>query len=194
MKKILSLVAVAAIALFVASCTKSNGPGAVVEKAFNAMVNGDYKTFVDAAYYPDTISEAELEQGKQMAVQMLEKTMKNIKEGKDEEAKKNLPKSVKIVSEKEEGDKATVEVEITSEGGTTSTGTVELQKDKKGEWKMTNSEALQPKAAASGTGLEDAAEVAEDAAEAAEDVAEDVAEVAEDAADAAEDAVEGATE
>ena len=51
MKKLFGLVAVAAIALL-ASCTGGNGPGAVVDKAFNAMVNGDYKTYVEATNTP----------------------------------------------------------------------------------------------------------------------------------------------
>lgn len=154
MKKILGLVAVAAIALFAVSCS-GGGPGAVVEKAYNDMINGDYKAFVDAIYFADSIQGSDLETAKNMSVQMLEKTMKGIKEGTDEEAKKKLPKSVKILNEDVKDAEATVEVEVTSEGGEVTKNTIGMKKDASGAWKIADQGSIMPSATpASGEGMD----------------------------------------
>lgn len=177
MKKVLSLVAVVAIALFAVSCSSGNGPGAVVEKAYNAMISGDYKAFVEATNTPAEQQE--------MAVQMLEKTMKTIKEGADEEQKGKLPKSVKVLNEDVQENNATVEVEVTAENGETSNAKITLEKDKDGAWKITNSNDMTPQ---SNTDLSaddetEEEEVAEETEEPAEEEAEEAEEPAEETAE-----------
>ncbi len=155
MKKILGLVAVAAIALFAVSCGNGGGPGAVVEKAYNDVINGDYKAFVDACYFADSLQGPELEQAKTMSVQVMEKTFKGIKEGTDEEAKKKLPKSVKIGNVDEKESEATVEVEVTSEGGEVTKNTIGLKKDASGAWKISDQGNIMPTpGSASGEGMD----------------------------------------
>ena len=167
MKKIIGFIALTAIILFV-SCSSGNGPGVVVEKAFNDMINGNYKEFVDACYFPDSIQGADLETAKNLSVQMLEKNMKKVKEGTDEEAKKKLPKSVKIINEDVQEDQGTVEVEVTTEGGDVNKQTIGVKKDASGVWKIADQGSIQPTMTPSGEGLD----LSEGADEPEEDVKE----------------------
>jgi len=180
MKKFFGLVAVAAIALFAVSCGNGNGPGAVVKKAFDAMVAGDYKTYVEATNTP--------KESQDLAVQSLEKTMKTIKEAQDEETKKKMPKSIEIVSEDVKDTKATVKVKITTEGGEVSESDVACELID-GAWKITDASSLQPKV--DSASMEDAVNEAgeavadalegEDAATEGEDTATEGEEKAEEA-------------
>ena len=161
--------------MFAASCNKGGEVGPIVEKALNGIISGDYNAFVEACDLgEDSLPEDQVASAKQMTVSMLEKTMKQIKEGTDENAKKNLLKSVKVIEEKVDGDNATVKVECTTEGGETKQSDVTLKKNKKGEWKITNSNDIMPSAPA-------AAE--EEAAEGEEAEGEEVAEEAEEPAE-----------
>ncbi len=189
MKKLIGFIS-AAMILMVAACTKDN-PGAIVEKAMNDMINGNYEAFVEACDLgEDSLPADQVKQAKQMTVSILEKTMKGVKEGKDEEAKKKLPKSCKVLDEKIDGDNAVVELEITSEGGDVSNSKITLKKNKAGAWKIANSNDIMPQAPmnldeeATEEGAED--EVAEDETEEAAPEAEGEEEPAEDAADAEE--------
>ena len=171
MKKLIGLVAVALVVMFAASCNKGGEVGPIVEKALNGIISGDYNAFVEACDLgEDSLPEDQVASAKQMTVSMLEKTMKQIKEGTDENAKKN----VKVIEEKVDGDNATVKVECTTEGGETKQSDVTLKKNKKGEWKITNSNDIMPSAPA-------AAE--EEAAEGEEAEGEEVAEEAEEPAE-----------
>lgn len=181
MKKIFGLFAVAAIALFAVSCGSGNGPGAVVEKAYNDVIKGDYKAFVDACYFADSIQGPELDQAKSMAVSVLEKTMKNAKE-------EDKAKSVKIVKEEENGDEATVEVEVTKGSGDVEKNTLKLKKDKEGNWKISDQGNLQSSQMSPsgenldlgeatdslGSATEKAGEAIDQAADKAEDAGEEV--------------------
>ena len=163
MKKLIGLVAVALVVMFAASCNKGGEVGPIVEKALNGIISGDYNAFVEACDLgEDSLPEDQVASAKQMTVSMLEKTMKQIKEGTDENAKKNLLKSVKVIEEKVDGDNATVKVECTTEGGETKQSDVTLKKNKKGEWKITNSNDIMPSAPAAAE--EEAAEGEEAAA------------------------------
>lgn len=189
MKKLIGFIS-AAVILMMAACTK-DAPGPIVEKAMNDMINGNYEAFIDACDLgEDSLPADQVKQGKELAISMLKKTMDGIKEGKDEEAKKKLPKSCKVLDEQIDGDKAVVELEITSVGGETSNSKIQLKKNKAGVWKISNSNDIMPQApmnldeGATEEGAED--EVAEDETEEAAPEAEGEEEPAEDAADAEE--------
>ena len=189
MKKLIGFIS-AAVILMMAACTK-DAPGPIVEKAMNDMINGNYEAFIDACDLgEDSLPADQVKQGKELAISMLKKTMDGIKEGKDEEAKKKLPKSCKVLDEQIDGDKAVVELEITSVGGETSNSKIQLKKNKAGVWKISNSNDIMPQApmnldeGATEEGAED--EVAEDKTEEAAPEAEGEEEPAEDAADAEE--------
>ena len=189
MKKLIGFIS-AAVILMMAACTK-DAPGPIVEKAMNDMINGNYEAFIDACDLgEDSLPADQVKQGKELAISMLKKTMDGIKEGKDEEAKKKLPKSCKVLDEQIDGDKAVVELEITSVGGETSNSKIQLKKNKAGVWKISNSNDIMPQAPmnldeeATEEGAED--EVAEDKTEEAAPEAEGEEEPAEDAADAEE--------
>ena len=189
MKKLIGFIS-AAVILMMAACTK-DAPGPIVEKAMNDMINGNYEAFIDACDLgEDSLPADQVKQGKELAISMLKKTMDGIKEGKDEEAKKKLPKSCKVLDEQIDGDKAVVELEITSVGGETSNSKIQLKKNKAGVWKISNSNDIMPQApmnldeGATEEGTED--EVAEDETEEAAPEAEGEEEPAEDAADAEE--------
>ena len=189
MKKLIGFIS-AAVILMMAACTK-DAPGPIVEKAMNDMINGNYEAFIDACDLgEDSLPADQVKQGKELAISMLKKTMDGIKEGKDEEAKKKLPKSCKVLDEQIDGDKAVVELEITSVGGETSNSKIQLKKNKAGVWKISNSNDIMPQAPmnldkeATEEGAED--EVAEDETEEAAPEAEGEEEPAEDAADAEE--------
>ena len=189
MKKLIGFIS-AAVILMMAACTK-DAPGPIVEKAMNDMINGNYEAFIDACDLgEDSLPADQVKQGKELAISMLKKTMDGIKEGKDEEAKKKLPKSCKVLDEQIDGDKADVELEITSVGGETSNSKIQLKKNKAGVWKISNSNDIMPQApmnldeGATEEGTED--EVAEDETEEAAPEAEGEEEPAEDAADAEE--------
>lgn len=189
MKKLIGFIS-AAVILMMAACTK-DAPGPIVEKAMNDMINGNYEAFIDACDLgEDSLPADQVKQGKELAISMLKKTMDGIKEGKDEEAKKKLPKSCKVLDEQIDGDKAVVELEITSVGGETSNSKIQLKKNKAGVWKISNSNDIMPQAPAMDLGEEGAEEgakeeVAEEETEEAAPEAE-VEEPAEDAADAEE--------
>ena len=175
MKKLIGFIS-AAVILMMAACTK-DAPGPIVEKAMNDMINGNYEAFIDACDLgEDSLPADQVKQGKELAISMLKKTMDGIKEGKDEEAKKKLPKSCKVLDEQIDGDKADVELEITSVGGETSNSKIQLKKNKAGVWKISNSNDIMPQAPmnldkeATEEGAED--EVAEDETEEAAPEAE----------------------
>ena len=104
----------------------------VVEKAYSDLINGDYRSYVDAMYFDDKGTDTEVELIKQTSVEALEKTMKTM----DEDDKKDFPKSIKILKDEVKGDEATIEVEIITVGGNVQKNTIGLKKDKKGEWKI----------------------------------------------------------
>jgi hypothetical protein len=183
MKKLIGFISVAIIVLM-AACSK-DAPGPIVEKAMNDMINGNYEAFINACDCgEDSLPADQVKQAKQMAVSMLEKTMKGVKEGTDEEAKKKLPKSCKVLDEKIDGDNAVVELEITSEGGETNNAKIQLKKNKAGEWKISNSNDIMPSAPA--PAVDEAEDTAEEAVEDAEEAAEDVADATEEEAPEAE--------
>ena len=106
-------------------------PGDVVKRAFNAMVNGDYKTYVEATNTP--------KEQQDLAVETLEKTMNSVKDKNDG----SMPKTIEIINEDIRDTKATVSVRIITEGGNVSDTTVECEFID-GEWKLTDASSLQP--------------------------------------------------
>lgn len=183
MKKLIGFIS-AAVILMMAACTK-DAPGPIVEKAMNDMINGNYEAFIDACDLgEDSLPADQVKQGKELAISILKKTIDGIKQGNDEEAKKKLPKSCKVLDEQIDGDNAVVEVEVTSEGGETSNSKIQLKKNKEGKWKIKNQNDIIPQAPAQTTEpsedeeatVEEEEAPAEEAAEPAEEAAEPAAE------------------
>ena len=149
MKKLIGFISVALAIMVAASCSGGDTPGAIVEKAMTDMINGNYDAFIDACDLgEDSLPADQVNQAKQMTKSILEKTMKSVKEGNDEEAKKKLPKSCKVLNEDVKENEATVELEITSEGGEVTTSKIGLKKNKAGQWKISNSNDMMPSAPA----------------------------------------------
>ncbi len=130
------------IVAMMCSCS-NNTPGAVVEKAMNDLVNGKYEDFLNACdFNEETLSAEEVKQQKEMKLSMLKKSIDNVREGDDEDAKNSLPQKCKIIDEIIDGNTATVKYEITTVGGDTNTSEVHLRKTQSGEWKITDSENM----------------------------------------------------
>lgn len=174
MKKLLGFISVAIIVMM-AACGKQGGPGAIVEDAVNNMINGKYEAFLDACNCgEDSLPAEQVKQGKDMAISILKKTIDGVKQGQDEEAKKKLPASCKVLDEKVDGDEAVVELEITSVGGEASNSKVFLKKNKAGEWKIENSNDIMPSAPAPDlSGLDEGEDAEAEEAPAAEEEAEE---------------------
>ena len=130
------------IVAMMCSCS-NNTPGAVVEIAMNDLVNGKYEDFLNACdFNEETLSAEEVIQQKEMKLSMLKKSIDNVREGDDEDAKNSLPQKCKIIDEIIDGNTATVKYEITTVGGDTNTSEVHLRKTQSGEWKITDSENM----------------------------------------------------
>ena len=184
MKKLTSIIALVAITMFAVSCGSGNDPGSVVEKAFNAKLDGDFKTFVDACYFADSLQGEELEAAKQFEIGCLEKDMPT-DESTGEDSKSNTSKKVKVLKQELNSDEteATVVIEISGEGIESATETIKLKKDKEGNWKMLdqlfdNTIFGRAISAPSGEGLD---------LEALKEVKEEITNVIDEAYDKAED-------
>ena len=196
MKKLIGFISVSLVLMLAASCDKGGGAGAFVENAYNGIISGDYQKFVDAIDCgEDSLPADQVKQAKDLSISMLQKTMDGVKNGTDEEAKAKLPQSCKALSEKvsEDGNTAEVELEITTVGGEKSTAKVQLKKNKAGEWKITNSNDIMPKAPETTLGGAEDEEAEEATEEATEETAEETAEEATEEA-TEEPAAEEATE
>lgn len=124
-----------------------DGPGAVAEKAMNDLIDGNYESYVDARDIgEDTLTTEEIQQVKEMSVALARKAIDEVKNGDDEDAKKQLASSCRVVDETvySVGDEARVILEVTSVGGDVRNITLKLKKNNKGEWKITESDAMMP--------------------------------------------------
>ena len=122
MKKILGFtLIVAALAIFAACSSSSNGPEAVVKKSITAIQKGDYKAF--AATY--NLSESDQEM---LAGLAEEKISQSINE-------KGGIKSFDITESNIEGDEATVKVHYLYKDGSEEDETMNLELVD-GEWKQ----------------------------------------------------------
>lgn len=102
-------------------------PSVVVTKAFNCITKGDYKGYIE---YCDIEEDA-----KSLSVDMLEKTINQIKD--NEEAMAKFPKKLRIVEESIQGSEASVVAQLTANDGSSNYAIFKLKK-KRGEWKITN--------------------------------------------------------
>ena len=109
MKKLIGLIAVAII-MSMAACTE-NTPGPIVEKALNNFINGDYEAFADVVDFgEDSLPENDVKKIKNTAISTFKKVYEGIKNGNDEQEKKKLLKSCKVLDEQIDGNEAVVEV------------------------------------------------------------------------------------
>ena len=121
MKRIISIVLIAASALFFFACKSSNGPEALVKQAMSAIEKGDYEAY--AATFnvdPDT--------QKMIAGLMEEKASQEME-------KKGGFKGYDIIDTQIEGEKATVKVKVLYKDGSDEDQTMKLIKVEDG-WKQ----------------------------------------------------------
>ena len=145
MKKLIGLIAVAII-MSMAACTE-NTPGPIVEKALNNFINGDYEAFADVVDFgEDSLPENDVKKIKNTAISTFKKVYEGIKNGNDEQEKKKLLKSCKVLDEQIDGNEAVVEVELTTVGGDVKNSKIFLKKNKAGEWKIKNAQDIMPQA------------------------------------------------
>ena len=131
MKKTLSLMVFAIVALLAVSCSSENSPSDTAAKALECIVQEDWEGLVDQMDYPDT--EKGQEEKSSLIGFLKEKVGKG--DGKDKMV------SYKILGETIAEDKqsAVVDYESTTAGGKTEKKSMKLKKNEKGEWKLENS-------------------------------------------------------
>ncbi|MBR6002550.1 MAG: DUF4878 domain-containing protein [Bacteroidales bacterium] len=121
MKRIISIVLIAASALFFMSCKASNGPETLVKKAMAAIEKGDYEAYA-ATFNVDENTQ------KMIAGLMEEKASQELE-------KKGGLKSYDIIDTQIDGEKATVKVKVLYKDGSDEEQTMKLIKVEDG-WKQ----------------------------------------------------------
>lgn len=131
MKKLFSLMALAAIFLALTACTGSSTPSGVFEQAIKAAQAKDFKKFAEYVYVGDGTPE-EQQADREKLADMLET---KVKEAKNEDATVN---PMKVTSEEisEDGLTAKLEYEEIKPDGTTKGGVQKMRKDANGQWKL----------------------------------------------------------
>jgi hypothetical protein len=132
MKKLLSFVMLAVMAVMLTGCGKSE-PRRVAEKALDCVINQDYRGYFDCVYFT-----ADQQQQKEAFISMIDEKVKKAKEkGED---KDKLPVSYEFVSEQindAEGT-ATEVFNIKYGSGKTEQDDVNLKKEEDGNWYIVN--------------------------------------------------------
>ena len=128
MKKILSAVAMVAIAMLMTACGGGNTPKGVADAYSQAIIKGDYRTAFDYVYFGDDQEKAE-----KTKEQMLSYVEEKVKSGIPDERKMT---EFEITDEQidEEAGKATVTANVTYANGTTKVEEVPLVKTADGKW------------------------------------------------------------
>lgn len=128
MKK-LSILFVAACSILLAACS-SDTPTKSVEKAFDALVNGDYETYARSFYVEDKSNPQKVEDDIQDLVRMIER---NVENHEDEKVK-----SYKILKEEQSktGKWVRVSYKMVDYGNKETEGDFYLTKDDDGSWKI----------------------------------------------------------
>lgn len=124
------------IVLFVAVCSilltacSSNTPTQAVEDAFDALVNGDYETYVRSFYVEDKSDPEKVDRDVDEFVQMIKR---NVENNEDEKLK-----SYKILNEEKSKTGKWVRVSYCAVyfGGNETEGDFYLTKDDDGSWKI----------------------------------------------------------
>ena len=145
-KSHLLLLPISLTLLLANSCDKEITPSEVVEKAFNGVISGNYDALTESVYYPDSLSDEELEIEQNNTKAFFELLMQRIQASSDSAGKSNLVKQVRIVKEMQIGEEAIVSYETTSAGGFIEGGKMVLKLTKSGEWKIADIQNLLPSA------------------------------------------------
>ncbi len=127
-------------------CSKEEAPGDVVKKAFHGVISRNFDELVSTVYFPDSLSEEDVEIESLNAKRFFELLMRHIDENGDSLSKTNLLKKVQITKEQVKGDMAIVGYETSTAGGFIENGNMILRRNKEGEWKIPNIQNLIPSA------------------------------------------------
>lgn len=131
MKKVFLAVMVCVLAGVMTSCSSSNSPRNVAEKALGCIVKEDYRGYFDCVYFPEDKKEE-----KEAYISMIEdKVQKSKEKGKGTVSDKK-PVSYKFLSEEidEEAGTAREVFEVTYANGNTKNEAVDLKKEADGQW------------------------------------------------------------
>ncbi|WP_303241149.1 DUF4878 domain-containing protein [Phocaeicola plebeius] len=128
MKKI-TMMLIAACGILLAACS-SNTPTNTVEKAFDAMIKGDYETYVRSFYVEDKSEPEKVENDIQDLVKMIQRNAENHPE-------ENI-KSYEILKEESSktGKWVRVGYKLIYQNGKETTSDFYLTKDEDGSWKI----------------------------------------------------------
>lgn len=128
MKK-LTVMLMAACSMLLIACS-SNTPTKTVEKAFDALIDGDYETYVRSLYVEDKSNPEKVEKDIQDLVKMIKRNLENNESEK--------VKSYEILNEKQSktGKWVRITYKLINVDGKENTSDFYLTKDDAGEWKI----------------------------------------------------------
>lgn len=108
----------------------SNTPTKTVEKAFDALIDGDYETYVRSLYVEDKSNPEKVEKDIQDLVKMIKRNLENNENEK--------VKSYEILNEKQSktGKWVRITYKLINVDGKENTSDFYLTKDDTGEWKI----------------------------------------------------------
>lgn len=128
MKK-LTVMLMTACSMLLIACS-SNTPTKTVEKAFDALIDGDYETYVRSLYVEDKSNPEKVEKDIQDLVKMIKRNLENNESEK--------VKSYEILNEKQSktGKWVRITYKLINVDGKENTSDFYLTKDDTGEWKI----------------------------------------------------------
>lgn len=128
MKKLIVMLMTVCTMLLIA-CS-SNTPTKTVEKAFDALIDGDYETYVRSLYVEDKSNPEKVEKDIQDLVKMIKRNLENNENEK--------VKSYEILNEKQSktGKWVRITYKLINVDGKENTSDFYLTKDDTGEWKI----------------------------------------------------------
>ena len=132
MKKLLSSLLFAAMAIMLVSCGKSE-PRSVAEKALDCVIEQDYRGYFDCVYFP-----ADKQEEKEACVNIIEVKVKKAKEKGT--VNDELPVSYEFVSEKVNDAEGTADevFNLKYSNGKMEQTNVNMKKEKDGKWYVSN--------------------------------------------------------
>ena len=132
MKKLLSSLLFAAMAIMLVSCGKSE-PRTVAEKALHCVIEQDYRGYFDCVYFP-----ADKQEEKEAYINMIEVKVKKAKEKGT--VNDELPVSYEFVSEKVNDAEGTADevFNLKYSNGKMEQTNVNLKKEEDGKWYVSN--------------------------------------------------------
>lgn len=132
MKKLLSSLLFAAIAIMLVSCGKSE-PRTVAEKALDCVIDQDYRGYFDCVYFP-----ADKQEEKEACINIIEAKVKKAKEKGT--VNDELPVSYEFVSEKVNDAEGTADevFNLKYSNGKMEQTNVNLKKEEDGKWYVSN--------------------------------------------------------